>query len=354
MPAHVAHERDTCVVIGRPLVLAACLAALVGCVSNGSGSTASIIPVSLPDLSGADAAAQAQIRDRYQELTRLSADPLVTPGDLGAAYGDMGTLLMAAELNGAAESCFLNATTLAKGDFRWTYYLAHLYRRKGDLGIAEAYFKRTLDAQPDDGAALWWLGTVYLEQGRPVDAEAPFSRALMLRPGALSAVYGLGMAALAKDEYVNAVEYFERVLSMNPKATAAHYPLGLAYRGAGRLEQAQAHLDQRSSVAIVPIDPLMDELDELLRFHTAYMDRGMRAARSGNWADAAAEFGKAVEVAPDDVTARIDLSNALARIGDLDGALVHARRAVALAPGDRRASDVLAALVSVAESGRTR
>ena len=92
---------------------------------------------------------------------------------------------------------------------------------------------------------------------------------------------------------------------------------------------------------ILPVDPLMNELDGLLRSVTAYQDRGMRAARSGNWEDAAQQFQRAVELSPENVDARLDLSTALSRAGDADGALAQAREALRLAPADPRARALL-------------
>jgi tetratricopeptide (TPR) repeat protein len=293
-------------------------------------------------MSGADEDARRQLADAHAALTAMAG---TSPADaLSEAYGNMGRLFIAAELNDAAEPCFLNAIDLAPASPRWTYYLAHVYRRKHDLQKAARYFERTVTLRPSDVAALWWLGSMYLETGRPADAEARFTRALALQPGALSAVYGLGRAALARNDYAAAVGYFERVLAMNARATAAHYPLGLAYRGLGRLQEAETHLAQRTHVEIVPIDPLLAELDDLLHSVTAYQDRGMRAARSGDWDAAVALFRQAVELSPGDVSARLDLSLALAQTGDRAGAAEHAQEAVRLSPHDARARELVRVL----------
>jgi tetratricopeptide (TPR) repeat protein len=304
-------------------------------------SDASRTAVSLPDLSGADADAQRQIREAYAALRASDGAPVA---ERSAAYASVGKLLMAAELNDAAESYLLNALALTPDDWRWTYYLGHLYRRKGDLAASAEYFERAAVRRPDDVATLWWLGTVYLDLGRNAEAEALYGRALAARPGALSAVYGLGRAALARGDYAKAVQYFERVLAMNKQAVAAHYPLGLAYRGLGQMQQAEAHLAQRSHMEILPIDPLIDELDGLLHSVTAIEDRGMRAAQSGNWEEAARQFHEAVVLAPDNVDARLDLSTALARSGDTRGALAEAREAARLAPQDPRARSIVESL----------
>ena len=140
------------------------------------------------------------------------------------------------------------------------------------------------------------------------------------------------------------MEYFERVLSMNARALAAHYPLGLAYRGLGQIALAETHLRQRSHMEILPIDPLMNELDGLLQSVTAYQDRGMKASLAGNWVEAVAQFRRAAELSPDDPTVRLNLGASLLQVGDTQGALTEAREALRLAPADARARRLVAAL----------
>jgi Flp pilus assembly protein TadD len=95
---------------------------------------------------------------------------------------------------------------------------------------------------------------------------------------------------------------------------------------------------------ILPVDPLMNELGTLLRSATAFQDRGMRASLSGNWAEAVAQFRQAVELAPDDATARLSLSTSLLQAGDAAAALVEAREALRRAPADARARRLVASL----------
>ena len=81
----------------------------------------------------------------------------------------------------------------------------------------------------------------------------------------------------------------------------------------------------------------------------------MRASRSGDWEEAVAQFRTAVELAPEDVNARLDLSLALARTGDLLGALDHAREAARRGPKNARAQSLvreLSAAVPVAPAGK--
>src|ERR1700681_1347571 len=144
-------------------------------------------PISLPDLSGLEPSVARQLRGQYASLTATLQKSSTTDVDLGAAYGEMGKLLLAAEYRDVAEPCFLNAQTLVPTDARWPYYLAHLYKQVGDAPKAVRSFERALQLQPDDLATLVWLGSAYLDQGRPADAEPLFARALSLQPRSVPA-----------------------------------------------------------------------------------------------------------------------------------------------------------------------
>src|SRR5213593_2275487 len=123
---------------------------------------------------------------------------------------------------------------------------------------------------PSDVATLVWLGEVYLTQGRAEAAEPLFVKALTLQPNSVAARFGAGRAALAKKDYARAAKYLEEALALGPRAANIHYPLAMAYRGLGELGKAQAELRQQGDSAVLPQDPLMQELDELLQSPMAY------------------------------------------------------------------------------------
>ncbi|MBI3493017.1 MAG: tetratricopeptide repeat protein, partial [Acidobacteria bacterium] len=251
---------------------------------------------------------------------------------LADAFGGLGKLLIAADYLDAAEPCFLNAAMLAPNDYRWPYYLAHVYRKRGELDKERKFFVRTLDLRPDDVATLVWLGDAALAQGRVDEAEPRFARALSLEPASLSARFGLGRTALARQEYRRAVDYLEEVLKRDPEAAGAHYPLGLAYRGLGDLKKAAAQLAQRKSHEILPADPLMVDLEELLESPQAYESRGIRALNKQQWQEAAALFRKGLELAPDSAALRHRLGTVMFMMGDPAGAQAQFEQVVRASP----------------------
>jgi tetratricopeptide (TPR) repeat protein len=312
--------------------------------------------VSLPDLSGAADSVRKQLRERGESLTARIRTAGATDAELGAAYGEMGKLLMAAEYDDAAEPCFLNAQALVPGDVRWPYYLGHLYDRRGQPAQSAAAFERVIQLRPADVPTLVRLGGIYLDQGRPADAESLFTRAVSLQPRLGSALLGLGRAALARQDYGRAVEYLEQVLSVNPQASVVHYPLAMAYRGLGDVAKAEAHVRLQGRAEADTPDPLIQELDELLQSAMAYDGRGERALAGGQWAAAADDFRRGMALAADNPTLRRTLQHhlgtALAMSGDVRGAIEQFEDVVKRSPDFSKAQYSLGVLM--ASSGRSQ
>jgi tetratricopeptide (TPR) repeat protein len=292
--------------------------------------------VTLPDLSKLSPSVQSQIRARDSALTAKLAARATPPGELAAAFGEMGRLLMAAQSD-AAEPYFINAQALDPRDRRWPYYLAHLARRKGDLPRAASLFERVLELQPDEIAAAFWLGDIYLAQGNPDAAEPRFLAVLERQPNSLSARFGLGRTALARQQYRRAVEYLEDVLSRDPQAAGAHYPLALAYSGLGDARNAEHHLKQRREHDILPADPLMVEIDGLLESAQTFEAIGIRALDRQDWNEAAAQFRRGLGLEPENASLRHRLGTALFMKGERAAARAEFERILSTSPEFARA-----------------
>jgi len=288
--------------------------------------------VSVPDFSAMETSVRDQLRARYSSLAGQIVHAGTNDAALGAAYGELGELLMAASYFDAAEACYLNAQTLAPADIRWPYYLGHLYKAKGPLAKSVAAFEKALQLRPNDVAILVWLGEASLAQGRSDAAQPLFDQALRLDPNSAAAHFGAGRAALAKREYPAAVTHLEKALALEPQATATHYQLAMAYRGLGELPRAETQLAQKGTIEPRPIDPLMRAFDELLESAEAYNVRGGRELESGNWSAAAEDFRKGLALKPDDPSLRHRLGTALYQLGDAAGAVEQFREAIRTSP----------------------
>ena len=190
----------------------------------------SLPPVVLPELSRMEKSVQQQMTDAHRSLT-ARIENHAPPDERGAAYGDLGNLLQAAEYFDAAEACYLHAQALAPNDVRWPYYLGHVYMTKAQLGKAAASFERALQLQPNDVAALIWLGGVHLDLGESDRAVPLFVQALSLQPRLVAAQFGLGRAAWPDATIVApSIDSSRRSRHPEPRSFTIR---ALAYRGLG-------------------------------------------------------------------------------------------------------------------------
>jgi tetratricopeptide (TPR) repeat protein len=334
-----------------------CTALLGGCTSNKEAAPpfdvrSALRAVSLPDLSAIEPSVHDQLRGGYASLTAKLEAATSTPAELGAAYGEMGRLFMAAEYYDAAEPCFLNAHALVPTELRWPYYLAHVYRARHDPEKAVAFFEKSAAMDPNNEAVLVWLGSTYLDLNRPAEAEPRFLRVLSVRPQSTPALYGAGRAALAQRDYARAIERLERALSFDQRPSGIQYQLAMAYRGAGEPQRAEVYVRQHGPIEIQPADPLMDEIGGLLDSAVADEARGTRALQDGDWNAAAAYFRKASALAPPGLepALRHKLGTALFLAGDVRGAVEQFEQALRMSPTFAKARFSLG--VAMGTSGR--
>ena len=101
---------------------------VAGCTSEESTSVPptplqSLQPVTLPNISRLATPVQQQLHDAFTALT-TALEQVGTPDvDRAERYGQLGRLLLAAELGGIATLCFRHAERLMPQDHRWPYFL---------------------------------------------------------------------------------------------------------------------------------------------------------------------------------------------------------------------------------------
>ena len=318
------------------------LAASVGTSPQVALAEPTLLPVVLPDLGGMHESVQQQLRKAHASLMHSLQDPDEPAaesrrGERSEAYGELGKLLMAGEYLDEAERCFRNAQLLAPDDFRWPYYLGHVFIGKGDLTHAVRHFEQGLRLRRTDFATLVWLGYVYIELGRPEAAEPVLTRARALDPESPAAPYQLGRASLAKQDYANAVKHLEEAVRLNPAAAVIRYPLAMAYRGLGDLEKAQSNLDQTegrggAGATVTMPDPLMADVGAVLRSPQVFWELAQRASARGDWPEAAKQLRALIELAPNDAVVRLNLAVTLNRMGDARAALAELEAAIRVDP----------------------
>lgn len=291
-----------------------------------------LVAVHWPDLSRLEASVREQIIVEQNSLAAIVKNPATSDAELSEAYRKLGQIYHAYSLNVPARECYVNARILAPVDFRWPYLLGKLDQQEDRFEEAIRNYQAAQRLRPDYLPALVNLGNIFLQLNRLDDASASFQAALKLDENNAATHYGLGQVAMSKRRYTEAVQHFEKTLARTPGANRVHYSLAMAYRGLGNVEKVKLHLGQQGTVGVRVSDPLVDGLQDLITGERVYLSRGKLAFEAKRYADAAAEFHKAIAVKPNSVTARVNLGAALTQLGDLDGAAEQFEEAIRIEP----------------------
>jgi tetratricopeptide (TPR) repeat protein len=298
-----------------------------------------LLPLTIPPLDALEAMVASQIRDALAQVERAG----VGVRALAAAYGELGETLHAYELLDAAETSYVNASRLAR-ESRWLHLRAYLCQQTGRFDDAAGLYADARRLDPQMHVLGIRLGHAYLALGRLADARREFESAAARYPAAAAA--GLGEIALREGRFERAVTHFREALDRVPEATALHYSLAMAYRGAGRIEDARAHLERRGNGVITPADPVVEGLRTRLRGERALVGQGRQAFEAGDYGAAAQLFARAVDAAPASAAARTNLGLALARLGRASEAAAHLESALAIDAADGAAHAGLGMLLA--------
>lgn len=236
---------------------------------------------------------------------------------------------------------------------------AALYRegqaaqRRGDLGAADAAYRRVIAAQPAHYNALHMLGILEAQRGRPAEAEVLFTRALAIKPDDPNVHNNRANVLCALRRYDEAVRGFERAIALNPAYPDAHSNLGKALCDQGRALESLAHLER--AIALKPdflearfqrglaLMALQRQADALAAFESvlkirpghgdAHLNRGNLLRAMGRVEEGLISFERAIAANPDSAEAHCNRGNTLHTMKQLPDALASIDRAIALKPG---------------------
>ena len=305
-----------------------------------------LVALHWPDVTKLEESVREQLVPLQNSLAAIAKDRNSSDAELSEAFGNLGQVYHAYSLTAPARECYLNAGRLMAKDFRWIYLLGKLDQQEGRFEDAIRSYQLARTLRPGYVAVLVNLGNSLVELNRLSEAGESFSAALAIDAEDPAAHYGLGQIAVAQRNYAEAVKHFERTLARVPGATRVHYALAMAYRGLGDTEKVKAHLAQQGTVGVRVSDPLFDSLQNLIEGERLFLARGKVAFEAKRYADAVAEFRKAVAAKPDSVAARINFGAALTQVGDLDGAAEQFQVAIRIEPDKGNAHYNLAVILA--------
>ncbi|MBV8380296.1 MAG: tetratricopeptide repeat protein [Paucibacter sp.] len=120
--------------------------------------------------------------------------------------------------------------------------LGVIYRRHGNLTVAEESLHRVTAVEPESVPALANLVVVLRDEGRTSEAQALDARVRQLQPYAPFHFFDLGIAAMKAREYAKARALFEREIAREAYYHEFHFWLALADYGLGDFDDARHEL----------------------------------------------------------------------------------------------------------------
>lgn len=281
-----------------------------------------LVAIPESDLSGAEPSIRQAIIEARAAIAELLGDPASEPKRLAQAYGRLGALLVLREVEAPADAAFRNAQTLEPDAFRWPYYGGYLAMMTGNNDRALERFEAARALDPDYPTLYLRLGKVHLDRSELTEAKTNLERVAEV-PGLASAAHlYLGQIANLERRYSDAVAHLTKTLELDPQATEAHWPLAQAYRALGENDQARAHMAQVEPRTPPAKDPLLEQLQGAAQQSVPAFERAMYAVDKRDYPTAVAELAAGLEVAPQNLAARVSYARVLYLAGDREQAAV--------------------------------
>jgi tetratricopeptide (TPR) repeat protein len=177
---------------------------------------------------------------RYERLKRLSDGPfpaltiryarryLLDYPEHGPGWLLLGIALVELARYEEAEQALAKALELCPPDKRQIPlgHMGHLFMAGGDFDQAAAWYRKAVEADPDDATYHIFLGGVLAKQGRLHDAEEAHRAATGCAEGCIDEAYlNLGFVLRAQDRYREAAECFQEAIRLDPEYREARRAL---------------------------------------------------------------------------------------------------------------------------------
>ncbi|APW60954.1 tetratricopeptide repeat protein [Paludisphaera borealis] len=144
--------------------------------------------------------------------------------ECGPAWKMLGSALVELAQHREGEEALRRAIALCPPDKLWIPLaeMGHMYKSRGDFRAAAAWYRKAIDAVPDEASAHIYLGGVLAKAGRLHEAEAAHRAATLCKEGCRDEAFlNLGLVLRALERHDEAADCFEAALRLDPKYQAA-------------------------------------------------------------------------------------------------------------------------------------
>ncbi|MGH7168751.1 MAG: tetratricopeptide repeat protein [Gemmataceae bacterium] len=254
------------------------------------------------------------------------------------AWGRLGQVFLANELNAEAEICLVEAERLDSANPRWPYYQAAILVSQGQPEAAVPILQRAVErgeaAASDNLTPSLLLAETLLALGRLDEAEKQFRHVLKRRDEEPRAHYGLALVYAARSDWPASRTHLERCLENPWTRRKACVQLAVVCRRLGEASEAEKYhqLVDRLPPDQDWIDPfVMDYLPWAVKKTSRYRHAEALEAR-GQLREAAQVLQELLEESPNEYRPRVALAKVIGLLGDHAGAERLLREALRLAP----------------------
>jgi len=183
---------------------------------------------------------------------------------------------------------------------------ANLKIEEGKEAAAIPLLERVVASDPQIPSAQYFLGVAYKEQRQYDKAILHLDKAIRLVPDSMMGQYEMALALYAKGELRIAATHLEIVVQHSPDWTDARFSLAAIYARTERIPEALGNLD-----ITLQLDP---------DHYRANLLRGRLLSLQGASAGGLSNLEKAATVEPKSVEAHEFLSEAYAKLGQMENA----------------------------------
>ncbi len=229
--------------------------------------------------------------------------------------------------------------------------------RNGRVGEAIRLYRKVLQREPDNAAALNLLGIACFQQGDLKQAAASLQRAFALRSDLVGINYNLGIVFQALHRYDEAIQHFQKSVTSNPNDVEALNSLGAVLNANNRSAEAEQCLRRaiglnpnyaEAHMGLANVLRTIGRPDEAIacyeaaillkpRLAEAHLQLGETLQALGRHEKATRSYELVLSFRPDSAEAHMNLGNALQALGHHEKAIRSYEKALLIKPGYAKA-----------------
>jgi tetratricopeptide (TPR) repeat protein len=131
--------------------------------------------------------------------------------------------------------------------WRIYYQLGYAYLEQNNMEQAQAFFEKSLKANPQSPAPKGLLAYVYSKKGDTKQARDMWEKSLQADPSNSGVLINLGLAAEDDGKYSDALDYYKRASAATPDDKAVYVNIGNVYMATKRPKDAEVAYRQALS-----------------------------------------------------------------------------------------------------------